>query len=209
MNAPAGFAEEFETIRQRVEWGQATLGSDNHLAHDKIFIEEFRAFYRKWQPRLHDPELRRLLETMHRNIETDFAPKLEAVFWSKLNLVIAAREEWRGAEVLFRASVTVATFLQKMPDDMRAKIVAASREPEIAALLDGERAYREAEEMVNESEAGFRKDLAELEVDWPERVDAALRQRLEQLDNAGAEAWRAEIAAQLEKLPGRAVAKPL
>jgi hypothetical protein len=146
---------------------------------------------------------------MHRNIETDFAPKMEAVFWSKLNLVISARAEWLAAEAFFRASVTVAAFLRDMPEEMRAKIKATSREPNIAVLLDGERAFREAEEMVNESEASFRKDLAALEVEWPERVDATLRQRLEKLDGADAQAWRVEISAQLEKLPGLTVAEPL
>jgi hypothetical protein len=209
MNAPEGFAEEFDIIRQRVEWGLATLGSENHLAHDKIFIEEFRVFYRKWQPLLQDPELREPLEIMHRNIESDFAPKLEALFWSKLKVVIGGRAEWLAAETLFRASVTVAAFLRDMPEEMRAKIMAASREPNIAALLDGERTYREAEQMVNESEAGFRKDLAEFEVDWPERVNTALRQRLEQLDAQGIKAWQAEIEAELIKLQDRTVAEPL
>lgn len=39
-----------------------------------------------------------------------------------------------------------------------------------------------------------------LEADWPERVDAALRERLEKLDAQAANVWQAEVAAQLEKL---------
>lgn len=200
MNAPEGFAEEFEQIRQGVEWGLATLGSDNHLAQDKIFVAGFRAFYRKWRL-LIDPELRAPLEILHRKLEADFAPKMEALYWTSLNLVLAARATWLVSEELFRATIPVAVYLRDLPGETRAKMIAASANPAgTSALLSGERAYREAEETVIEAETVLRKDLAHLEADWPERVDAAFRERLDKADGAGIMLWQAEIAVELEKL---------
>src|SRR6266545_6958684 len=42
--------------------------------------------------------------------------------------------------------------------------------------------YQDAEAAAAEEEAKFRKAVGGLEVDWPERVDAAMRERLERLD---------------------------
>ncbi|HEY0549184.1 MAG TPA: hypothetical protein VGF13_06245 [Verrucomicrobiae bacterium] len=60
--------------------------------------------------------------------------------------------------------------------------------------------YRDAEASAAGEEAKFRKALAGLEVDWPERVDAALRGRMEQLVGSGATAWQAAVSSQLAAL---------
>ncbi|MSU62564.1 MAG: hypothetical protein EXS31_09230 [Pedosphaera sp.] len=60
--------------------------------------------------------------------------------------------------------------------------------------------YQDAEAAAEEEEAKFRKALAGLEVDWPERVDAGIRERLQKLDGTGGNDWQVEVEARMQQV---------
>lgn len=208
MKPPEQFFDEFEPLRERIRWAQAGLGTEKQIAQGKMMLDDFREFFQKWRPQLKGhAEACRLMDTLLGQMDT-MERHLHQVFWAHLNEVIGARKEWIQIEALFQAMVAVITLRKQMPEKLRDGFEQILRDY-AKGEFDAEKEYRESEKDVVEAEAKFRKALAGLEVDWPERVDAALRERLEKLDVESANAWQAEVTAQIEKLRGKAEAPPV
>jgi len=206
MKPPEQFFDEFEPIRERIRWAQAGLGTEKQIAQGKMMLDDFRDFFRKWRPQINGhPEACRLMDTLRGQMDK-MERHLHQVFWAHLNEVIEARKEWIQIEAIFQAMVAVITLRKQMPEKLRDGFEKILRDY-AKGEFDAEKEYRDSEKDVTEAEAEFRKALAGLEVDWPERVDAGLRNRLEKLEVEGAKAWQAEVAAQMEKLGDRVAAQ--
>jgi hypothetical protein len=193
MKPPQKFADEYWQMRERMDWLTAG-GIAEDIGKAKLFVGYVVEFYEKWQPVVKDPELSRGLKIARAGFE-DLRVKLEKIYWAHLHEVIEARKEWLLAEGIFKALVAVTVLRREMPEKLRPEFekILADHSP---GGFDAEKEYRETEQDVTEAEAKYRKALAGLEVDWPERVDAALRERLEKLDGNRAQAWLAEVVTQ-------------
>ena len=141
-------------------------GKDAHQA--RIVVKCFQEFYKKWQPLVVDPELPSDIHQRQARIES-LRLKLERIYLAQLHAVIEYRKVWFMARTIFKNIETVPV----VP-------------PEIQA----------AENEAGKTEKIYRRALACLTFDWPERVNAALTNRLEALDFAGAIRWQEELTAQ-------------
>jgi hypothetical protein len=193
MNPPQKFADEYWQMRERMDWLTAG-GITEDIGKAKLFLGEFFEFHQKWQTQITDAKLSKGLKISHQAMD-GLRVKLEKIYWAHLHEVITARKEWLLAEGIFKALVAVTVLRREMPEKLRPEFekILADHSP---GGFDAEKEYRETEQDVTEAEAKYRKALTGLEVDWPERVDAALRERLEKLDGNGAEAWLAEVVTQ-------------
>ncbi|MCX6896268.1 MAG: hypothetical protein NTZ16_12380 [Verrucomicrobia bacterium] len=181
MKPPQEFIDEYWQMRERMDWLRAGGIDGKDIGKAKLFVGYLLEFHEKWQPVIQDPELRRGLKAARAGFEA-LRAKLEAVYWAHLHEVIEARKEWFLAESIFQALVAVTVLRREMPEKLRPEFEKVLAEHSSGGIFDAEKEYRETEQDVTEAEAKFRKALAGLEVDWPERVDAALRTRLEALD---------------------------
>jgi hypothetical protein len=192
MKPPQEFFDEFEPIRERIRWAQAGLGTEKQVVQGKMMLEDFREFFGRWRPQIAGNEdACRLMDDLFQKMKT-MERHLHQVFWAHLNEVIEARKEWLVAEASLKATIAITVLRKEMPEKLRdgfEKILSDHS-------FDAEKAFREGEKEIAEAETKYRRGLAGLEIDWPERVDAALRERLEKVDMAGANGWQAEVGAQ-------------
>ncbi len=200
MNAPQQFFDEFEPLQERIRWAQAGLGTDKQIVQGKMMLEEFREFFGRWRPQVAGhAEVCRQLDDLFQKLNR-MERHLHQVFWAHLNEVIGTRKQWLAAEASLKATVAITVLRREMPEKLRdgfEKILSDHS-------FDAESAFREGEKEIAEAETKYRRELAGLEIDWPERVDAALRERLEKLEMAGADDWQAQITGEIEKLGDKA-----
>ncbi|HUB88030.1 MAG TPA: hypothetical protein VMB22_09080 [Verrucomicrobiae bacterium] len=196
---PQAFIDEYWQMREHMQWAKSALGRGQDVPLAKTTMAEFRAFYDRWHPLIEDPELRAGMETMRKGMEESLGRHLELVFLTQLNDVIEARKDWFIAEELLKASISFIALMKEAPLQMRPELEKIHRDY-MKKEFEPEQYYREAEADAAEEESKYRKALAGLETDWPERADAALRGRLEKLDTRAANAWQAEVSAKLNEL---------
>jgi hypothetical protein len=194
MKPPEAFIEEYWKMRERMDWAKAGLGRGQDVAQGKTVLGEFREFYEKWHLLINVPELRAGMEEMHEYMGKTLGRRLENIFLAHLNEVIEARKDWWTSEHLLKMAVTFINMMKHAPPQLRPELEKIHRDY-MKKDFEPVTYYQDAEAEAAEEEAKFRKALAGLEVDWPERVDAALRGRLEKLDGTGADDWQAEVAA--------------
>ncbi len=193
---PEGFHREFEPLRQRFAWLE--------VQRDRITIAELRelhgltcAFVDRWQPQrfVHPPtrallaSLRKYTQNMVRQMELHFLASLQEAIETRLAVV--------RAQAFLEAEVAMSG-LAKIPE-VRPEIERIHREHMGRAYVP-EREYRESEADADAAEAAFRKSMAEFAADWPDRLDAALRQRLLEADGAALRAWWEEIGREVALL---------
>ena len=202
MNPPDEFIEEYWKMRERMDWAEAGLGRGQDVAQAKLVVEDFREFYEKWHPVITDAELRAGLEAAREGMVNHLARGLEKIFLAHLHEVIEARKDWWTAEQLLKMSVNFISMMKHAPPQLRPELEKIHRD-HMKKEFEPSAHYQEAEADAAEEEAKFRKALAGLEVDWPERVDAAVRGRLEQLDGPGGNEWQAEVEARMQEVGGK------
>jgi hypothetical protein len=201
MKPPDEFIEEYWKMRDRLDWAEAGLGRGQDVAQGKTMLEEFRAFYEKWHPVINVPELREGMEEMHTHMEKTLGRHLEQLFLAHLHEVVEARKDWWTSEQLLKMSVNFIALMKHAPEQLRPGLEKIHRDY-MKKEFEPTTYFQDAEAGAAEEEAKFRKALVELEVDWPERVDSVLRERLEKLDGTGANDWQAEVSSQSAALGG-------
>lgn len=182
-------------MRERVGWAMSAAGRGQDLAQAKTVVDECEDFYARWHDVITIPELRAGLEALHQLVVEGIGATLEQSWLEQLHAVIEARKDCLAGEVLLKWDIQFIEIMKLAEGAMRAELEKIYRE-HMKKEYDPEGCYRDGEEGAAENEADFRKLLATLEADWPERVDAALRARLEGLDAEAANAWQAEIEEQ-------------
>lgn len=195
MKPPDEFIDEYWQMRERMAWAEAGLGREQDVALGKAFLQEFRDFYEKWHPVIQIAELRAGLEEMREHLERTLGRHLEQIFLSHLHEVIEARKDWWTGEQLFKGSVNFIALMKHAPEQLRPGLEQIHRDY-MKEEFEPTKYFQDAEASAAGAEADYRKALVGLEVDWPERVDAALRERLEKLDGKGANEWQVEVEAQ-------------
>ena len=200
MKPPEAFFEEYQRMRQHMRWAEAALGrGQDEIAQARTVLEEFREFHQRWHPVIQIPELREGIVGMMEIMESTLGRGLEKVYLSHLHEVIEARKDWWMAELLLPLAVKFIRLMKSAPPPLRAEMEKIHRE-KMGKEFDPTTHYQDSEREAAEDEADFRKALAALAADWPERVDAPLRERLERLDGPAAQKWQVELSAQLEGL---------
>ena len=186
-------------MRERISWAQSALEQGRDLAQARTVRSEWEDFYGRWHGKTAVPELEAGIESMHQLVTASLGATLERIFLTHLHEVLEARKDWLAVETLLKADVAFIEIMKAAPEAARVELRKIYRD-HMKKEYDAETCYRDAEEDAAESEANHRKVLSALEADWPERVDAALRARLESLDGIAANAWQAEIAQRLAAL---------
>ena len=195
---PEAFIDEYWRMRDRLDWAESALGRGQDVAQAKTVLEEFRAFYQKWHLVITIPDLRQGMEAAHARMEKTLGRGLEKIFLAHLHEVIEARKDWWASEQLFKMSVNFIALMKHSPPEMRPELEKIHREC-MKEEFEPVKYYQDAEADAAEGEAKFRKAFAGLAVDWPERVDAAIKERLEKVDGTGAGDWQAEVVAEQAK----------
>jgi hypothetical protein len=200
MRPPQQFFDDLDRLCAHFDWLGLALGrgDDEDAPKCKVIAAEFHEFDQRWRAMLVEPEVRDALERV-REIISALDGKLTELFLKRLHQVVAARKDWLQSEAILKAVVAITVLRREMPEHLRAEFEETIRDRETGESFEGERHFRECEKGSAEAEIEFRQSLAGLAVDWPERVDAALRERLEKLDADGAKAWEAQIALEMEK----------
>jgi len=125
--------------------------------------------------------------------------KLETIYLMHLLEVIEAREEWWVAEKLLESDVIFIKLMKLAPPELRPEMEKIHRD-HMGKDFEPISYYQQSEADTVESEAKYRKALAGFEVDWEERIDAALREKLGIADGVNYEEWQAEVSAQIAKV---------
>ena len=120
---------------------------------------------------------------------------LEKFYYASL---LELLEKWRHRliqETLLQGEVIVHELVKNMPSEALAeelKDIVTHGAPE---TYDPEQMYRSGESSADVAAEAYRVELAEFKASWPERVNAALLTRLENLTIEDVNAWEAELRA--------------
>ena len=200
MNPPPEFAEEYFQLRERMDWAESALGRGQDVAQTKLLFTQFEEYYQKWRSLIEaDPELRAGFDEALKGLEP-LRRHLERIALFHLQEVIEARRDWCRSELIFQGVVATIGLRKEMPEHLKAEFEEVLRDRATGESFDSEKEFRDCEQRATEAQAKFRKALVEYEIDWPERVNVAVRERLEKLDGEGATVWNAEVAAELVKV---------
>jgi hypothetical protein len=202
MKPPEEFFEDLGRLTSHFDWTAMALGGndDEDASKGKTMAAEFREFEQKWGTQLKKeedgPEFRNAMDTMRKCIN-ELELKLEELRLKHLLKLIEARKEWMRADLFLKGTVAITVLRREMPERLRAEFEETIRDRETGESFNAEKHFRECEQRIVETEAGYRKALAGFDVDWPESADASLRARLEKLDAEDAKRWEAEISSKL------------
>ncbi len=192
---PPEFFREFEPLRRQSEWLELQ-GKRAAIAELREMVTGYNAFLDRWQPRIFHPSTRTQLATLRAQMQT-MARRLELHYLASLQEAVEARRKVGLAEAFLEGAVLfsqLAKISEARPDLER--IYRESMGEEYVA----EKEYREVEADADAADAEFRRSLAEFAADWPDRVDAALRQRLAEADAPALKAWAEEIQAEVARV---------
>jgi hypothetical protein len=192
---PDEFIEEYQQMRERMDWVAATLGRGQDLAQAKEFVALILDFFNKWEPVITIPSICEGMKNFRERVESKLVVTLEKIYLAHLNEVLNARREWIVGELFLKAAISFAGLMKESPPELRPQLEEIHR-THMGCEYDPEADYRETEADTAAKETAYRKALASFRVDWGERVDAAMVARLENLDIESLNAWQAEINAQ-------------
>ena len=196
---PGDFVEEYWQMSERLKWAEAALGRGQDVAQAKLIFEQFEEYYQKWRSHIKEPEVRAGLDQALEAMKP-LRRNLERIALFHLQEVIEARRDWCVSELIFQGVVATIGLRKEMPEHLKAEFEEVLRDRATGESFDSEKEFRDCEQRATEAQAKFRKALVKYEIDWPERVNVAVRERLEKLDVEGANIWQHELAAQIEKL---------
>jgi len=202
MNPPGEFLEQYWQMRERMQWAEFALERGNDVAQARSIVDEFHSFYDRWRPGLQEAAICAALDEVREHIDTALRPGLEALFLERLGQVLEAYNDWWMSEKSFQLSIAFISLMKHAPPQLRPELERIHRQY-MEKEFDPETHYRDSERDAIEEEAKFRNALAGLEADWPDRMDAATRERLNKLDGADARAWQAEVQQKLATLMAR------
>ena len=193
---PDEFWEDYVKVRTHFEWAEISMrGGDVDIPQAKLVVEKFGAFLRQWQSRIKDAEIAEVLTRLVAWQE-NLALCIERTWFEQLQQALEARRDWRVSELLFKASINYAALIKECPPHLLPELKRIYSDS-MGKEYDPAEDFRDADASAEESEAKFRKELAKLECDWPERVDAALRERLGKVDERALAEWQKEVAGAL------------
>ena len=193
MKPPDKFFEDYAKLRAHLDWARSSMAGGNvDIPQARMVAEEFREFIKRWQGRVKDPEIAEALKPLAAWSE-NMTEHLERVFLEQLQVVLKARRDWFVSELFIKGTISFAGTMKEVPSQMRPELEKIYRES-MGEDYDAATDYRQTETDAEASEAAFRKALAKFETEWPERMDAAMRQRLAQINLDGLTAWDKELA---------------
>jgi hypothetical protein len=199
MQFPDGFAEDWESVKNRFEWITLPRADADLVADAQVVAEEFREFVARWRGRGGDPAVEATFRRIAQWVEV-LDDAIEERFLEHLLKVLEARRAWLVADMLFQGTVTTIELQKTMLPELLAEFNEVLKDQKTGEPFDPERAYREAEEDADTREADYRKALAEFDRAWPERTDAELKTGLCESESARLDAWEADAKGKLARL---------
>lgn len=192
---PPEFQDAFEALQERLGWADRALEDGPQVAQAKALREYCLEFLERWRPRIQTREMQVFFDQLEAALVRKLTRVIEIQYLQELQAVILSRMQWSGEERQFRLGLAILKTRRQIPPELRGSIDEELRGPDDQAF-DPVGAYRRAEARLDAAETAFRRALAALAGDWPEKVDANLRARLEGLQEPEVAAWHQEIAAQ-------------
>ncbi len=199
MKIPQAFHREFTRWRGTFADARKRATAEGGDVFDlRPSIGEFRRLYERWHPRLlRFPHALRALE----NMESVLSGTLERAFTLQLLDVVRACLALRAAEVCVAATMETLDAMQGATEEELIEHRRQQREA-LGEEIDADRDLAKAEEDVYEGEQLMADRLSVLAAAWPDRVNAALRERLDRLDVKSAEQWAKKLSEHADALNG-------
>jgi hypothetical protein len=198
MNLPDGFADEYWQMRERFQWA-VQRGNDLGVPETKLTVEDLEAFFTRWRGKVGIPEFENGMKVVAEAVECGLRRKLEHIYLLHLRELVEAREDWVVSEHLFKSSTAHIQIMKHAPAQLLPELERIYRE-HMGCEFDPTNEFRRAEASVVEYEKKYRQCLAEMEVDWSERLSPAIRQRLASTDLSDLRAWMAELDQKLAEI---------
>ncbi len=178
--------DEYNILQEHRSWAERGI-EDRDVSQLKLILQEARDFLDRWQGKSGEPQIEQKLIELREN-NRRVAAVLQGWFLETLYDLIGKRIDWLVQEERFRFSVEFIQVTVNAPSDLRPELEDVFQES-AGRDFDPERLYRESEAAAECTEKEFKKALATLEVDWPERVNERLHRRLSATDLRQLESW--------------------
>lgn len=200
MDTPEQFLEAWDQFAERIAWAEDALARDHtDVAQAKLFVADGRAFFARWKRFLDIAEAAGAYKEML-GIYQSMEDVLARAWLEALRDALKAREEEITAALLHQGTVASLSLERLMPPHLHDEFVKVYMGDRTDSF-DPEKEYRASEADLAADEEKARRALASLEVDWPEKVDDALRERWRNLATLPeAQAWRNEVQSVLDRV---------
>ena len=197
---PEEFWEDYVQVRTHLEWVEAGMGGGAvDIPQVRLVAEAFGEFVTKWHGRIRDADVAASVARFAA-WRDKMARTLELIYLEQLHTVLERRRDWIVSEMFIGLAVNFIELMKHAPPEMRPELEKIYRE-HMGEEYDPAKDFRDTEKSIEQSEADFRKELAKLEIEWPERVDAAMRERLIKVDDPELADWQKEVAEKLSVVP--------
>lgn len=196
---PARFEEDFDQFIAALILVHEAMKHDRvDIVQARYLVDDFHELQARWNDRVGKAAQRRLTE-VGRAMEF-VRRRLELVFRRQLCGVLNARAKWGTAELEIERLKAFIGFVKTAPEPLHSQLLADFRKDNNGCEFDPVAVFREAVKGGDEAEHDFRKALTCLDIDWPGRVDSALRQRLHEADADALSAWIKDLTSGLAAL---------
>ena len=181
---------EYMALRER--WKSVERGMEVHdVSRLKLSLKIANEFLDRWQGKSGERAIERTLSEL-RDKNRRITAVLDSWFLVALHRIIDKRVRWLITEHRFRFAVDYIQAVQNAPRVLQMQLQ--------DFFFDGfgyefhaERLYRESEAAADRQEREYNHALSALAVDWPERVNAELRNRLSATDPRQLRRWKAML----------------
>lgn len=198
MKLPDGFAEDWESVKNRFEWTTLPRADADLVADARMVAEEFREFVARWQGKGGGPAVEASFGRIAQWVKA-LDDAVEERFLEDLLKVLDTRRSWLLADMLFKGIVTSIKLQKTILPELLAEFNEVIKNQKTGEPFDPEREYREAEEDADTREAEYGKALAECDRAWPGRMDAELKTGLCESQSARLDAWEADAKRKLRR----------
>jgi len=193
---PKGMPEDYARMRTHFAWAIQSMATGHvDIAQAKLVVGEWNEFVAKWLPQIKEAEvvagIKKIDEVVKKMHQT-----LDRVHLEHLAKVVAARRDWFLSELLFKLGIAYANIVKDCPPKLLPGLLKIYRDS-TGEEYEPTKDYRQSEAAAEQAEADFRRELARLECDWPERTSAAVSQRLVNLADAEFKTTDEELAKSL------------
>jgi hypothetical protein len=174
----------------RERWKSVERGMEVHdVSRLKLSLKIAQEFLDRWQGKSSERAIERTLSEL-REKNRRITAVLNSWFLEALHRIIDKRVRWLITEHRFRFAVEYIQAVQNAPRVLQMQLQDFFFD-EFGYDFHAERLYRESEAAADRHEHEYKNAVSALATDWPDRVNAELRDRLSTTDPRQLRRWKA------------------